>query len=185
MAEHDEFQAPLSLVDATSTRSPLPQYELKPQSVLLHVYNLSRSVVVANDLLSTEGIALGGAFHVGLEVYGSEYAYGVAGVAHLLPRAEEDHVYKCSVYLGETSLSHESFASLLAQACQKWRGADYDLLERNCCCFCSEVVQQLGVGPMPAWIDHFSRLLLSGRQLADYSIQSCLSALQRGRALLK
>jgi len=183
--EPDDVQAPLTLVDAC--RNPVRQMEIRPGSVLLHVYNLSESVVGANSLLafSMDRVAVGGVFHVGVEVYGSEYAYGVCGVSHLLPRAEEDHVYQCSVYLGETPLAPDQFAAVLMGACKRWSGANYDVLGCNCCCFCAEMLTHLRVGRMPLWVDRFSRVLFSGREAGREALLASIQACLQGSALVQ
>merc|ERR1719149_532028 len=63
VAEAGEVQAPLKLVDPG--RNPV-QMAIKPWSVILHVYNLSSSIVTANSLLAFS--MDGGVFHVGIEV---------------------------------------------------------------------------------------------------------------------
>jgi len=180
VAEAGEVQAPLKLVDPG--RNPV-QMAIKPWSVILHVYNLSSSIVTANSLLAFS--MDGGVFHVGIEVYGSEFAYGICGVSHLLPRAEEDHVYLCSLYLGETPLTRNQFADMLSEMCSRWGGADYDVLGFNCCCFCSQMLERLNVGPMPLWVDRFSRLLLSGREAGRDAVLASIQGLLQGGAVVR
>jgi len=179
-AEAGEGQAPLKLVDPG--RNPV-QVAIRPRSVLLHVYNLSSSIVTANSLLAFS--MDGGVFHVGIEVYGSEFAYGVCGVSHLLPRSEEDHAYLCSLNLGETPLTRNEFAFVLRDMCWRWGGADYDVLGYNCCCFCSQMLERLNVGPMPLWVDRFSRLLLSGREAGRDAVLASIQGLLQGGAVVR
>lgn len=179
-AEAGEVQAPLKLVDPG--RNPV-QVAIRPRSVLLHVYNLSSSIVTANSLLAFS--MDGGVFHVGIEVYGSEFAYGVCGVSHLLPRSEEDHAYLCSLNLGETPLTRNEFAFVLREMCWRWGGADYDVLGYNCCCFCSQMLERLNVGPMPLWVDRISRLLLSGREAGRDAVLASIQGLLQGGAVVR
>jgi len=180
VAEAGEVQAPLKLVDPG--RNPV-KATIRPWSVLLHVYNLSPNIVTANSLLAFS--MDGGVFHVGIEVYGSEFAYGICGVSHLLPRAEEDHVYLCSLNLGETPLTRIQFANMLSEMCGRWGGADYDVLGFNCCCFCSQMLERLNVGPMPVWVDRFSRLLLSGREAGRDALLASIRGLAQGGAAVR
>jgi len=163
--ERGEYQAQQVLVNAL--RDPLDHDdELEPNAVLLHVYNLNESLCPANQALSfsSGSVALGGAFHVGTEVFGTEYSYGVYGVCSSAPLTETSHVYECTVFMGWTSLNKETFASRLYNLAQHWRGADYDVLGRNCCSFAADLLIHLGVDELPLWIDRFARLIDGGRQ---------------------
>lgn len=133
--ESGQFQAPELLVDQQRNEVVLGAHA--PQDVIVNVYNLNSGVVRANEMLvfSSERIAVGGAFHVGIQVYGSEWTYGVYGVCREVPRSETAHVYSCSVYMGRTEMEPVALAGLLHRLCHAWRGEDYDLFSKNCCSF--------------------------------------------------
>lgn len=38
----------------------------------------------------------------------------------------------------------------------EWQGNTYDLLARNCCHFCETFAAELGVGPIPGWLNRFA-----------------------------
>lgn len=137
--------------------------EMAPNSVILHVYDLSRSLQVANKVLtfSMHDVAMGGAFHVGVEAYGSEWSYGSGGVVADPPRTADGHIYRCSIHLGQTTLIQ--WVMELHELCQTWSGSDYDMLGHNCCSFAGELCRRLGVKPLPPWVDRFARLLHQGR----------------------
>ncbi|OLP95096.1 hypothetical protein AK812_SmicGene22815 [Symbiodinium microadriaticum] len=84
----------------------------------VHVYNLTEGFVKANSLLSVATRGSVGAFHVGVEVFGGEWSYGLYGVSVSPPRQQTRHVYKCSVLLGETELNEVQFAAVLRSAFQ-------------------------------------------------------------------
>lgn len=172
--EEDESQSELVLLDVN--RQPVRQNVIQSvalNTVVLHVYNLNDTFVDTNRLLtfSHEQGALGGLFHVGVEVYGSEWAYGVCGVSCSPPRAESPHVYECSVHMGATSLNRGQFTLLLYELCRLWRGAEYDIVGHNCCSFAREFCERLGVGTTPLWVDRFARLLHAGREAGQQAIQ--------------
>jgi len=166
--EAGDEQAKLNLL--SMDRTPLRSTVSCPEWVLVHIYNLSETFVGANQVLTfSEGLAIGGAFHVGVEVYGAEWSYGVYGVACDPPRAETAHVYECSVFVGATAKDPEQAAEVLFRLCQEWHGRNYDVLSHNCCSFGRRFVEELGVGPMPLWIDRFARTLHGGRDAVRHA----------------
>lgn len=180
--DEDETQSELVLLDVH--RQPAKQtviQSLALNTVVLHVYNLNESFVDTNRLLafSNDRGALGGLFHVGVEVYGSEWAYGVCGVSCSPPRAESPHVYECSVYMGNTSLNRGQFTLLLYELCHQWHGAQYDIVGHNCCSFARELCERLGVGATPLWVDRFARFLNAGREAGQQAIQVGAHAMQQ------
>eukprot|EP00927_Polykrikos_kofoidii_P053620 TRINITY_DN48214_c0_g1_i1.p1 TRINITY_DN48214_c0_g1~~TRINITY_DN48214_c0_g1_i1.p1 ORF type:complete len:585 (+),score=48.93 TRINITY_DN48214_c0_g1_i1:112-1866(+) len=169
-----DFQA--KLVVLTADRKPISQEQWKAMdsanTVLLHIYNLSQSFVGPNSVLAfSEGGAVGGAFHVGIEVYGSEFSYGVYGLCCDLPRSETCHVYQCSVPLGRTEFSQMRVADALHNMSQVWLGRGYDLFGRNCCSFAAEFARVLGVGEVPRWVDRLPRVLHASREAGRKAIQ--------------
>ncbi|CAE7392501.1 unnamed protein product [Symbiodinium necroappetens] len=132
--DEGDYQAKLTLL--SPSRVPLASSgPIHPQWVQVHVYNLSENFVGANQMLAfaESGPALGGAFHVGVEVFGAEWSYGVYGIACDPPRSETAHVYECSVYVGVPWAVNEvksqmEVADILHTLCQEWRGQDYDVL---------------------------------------------------------
>mmetsp|Transcript_75924 Transcript_75924/g.180477 ORF Transcript_75924/g.180477 Transcript_75924/m.180477 type:complete len:548 (-) Transcript_75924:103-1746(-) len=147
--------------------------DLKPATVILHVYDLMDELQAANALLAfkVHGVTVGGAFHVGVEVYGNEWTYGTLGVCCEAPRTAAEHIYRCSICLGDTKLTQREVATVLHQMCQRWRGKDYELLDKNCCRFSSEFCERLGVGPMPYFLDRFARLLGGGRAVGKGALE--------------
>ena len=45
---------------------------------------------------------------------------------------------------------------LLCRMVLAWTGASYHAFTRNCCTFCDELCQGLGVGPLPPWINNLA-----------------------------
>jgi len=140
---------------------------LANNTVLLHVYDLHEDLQETNGYLafSLDNFAMGGLFHVGVEVFGSEWSYGYIGVCCDPPRTLEAHEYRCSVVMAQTELSSREVAKQVYNLCQTWSGKEYDLISRNCCSFATELCQCLGVGALPPWVDRFARLLDHGKKL--------------------
>ena len=152
--DEGDYQADLELRSPTN-RSPLTG-DTAPQAVEVHVYNLGENFVGPNHVLNF-GPALGGAFHIGVEVFGAEWSYGVHGVACDPPRSETAHVYECSILLGSTARSRMEVAEILFHLCREWRGRDYDMFSHNCCSFGRRFVETLCVRPLPDWVDRLAR----------------------------
>lgn len=134
--------------------------------VRLHIYDVSHeeAVIQINQVFARKDspVKFGGAFHVGVEVNGLEWCYGLSendckpGVACLMPRRHPCHHYRQTVFLGKTVLNAEDIAALISDLIEEWPGQDYDLLSRNCCHFADEFCVRLGVGNIPGWIHRFA-----------------------------
>mmetsp|Transcript_84505 Transcript_84505/g.133479 ORF Transcript_84505/g.133479 Transcript_84505/m.133479 type:complete len:566 (-) Transcript_84505:152-1849(-) len=160
-------------------RKEVAEADIEPATVILHIYDINATMAVANKVLAFSGkdIALGGAFHTGLEAYGSEWSYGSAGVTSIPPRTA-DHVYRCSMVLGQTTLIQ--WVAELHDMCQTWRGQDYQLLGGyNCNTFVAELANRLGVGPVPGWVDRFSRIAGKGRETGKRVFRAASEARSR------
>jgi hypothetical protein len=46
--------------------------------------------------------------------------------------------------------------AILQRMRAEWLGSSYDLLTRNCCHFCEALAEELGVGPIPPWLNRFA-----------------------------
>lgn len=146
---------------------PLPPGNVRitpefPDQVLVNVYEITASDVLEkiNKVTATEKWLIGGAFHVGVEVYGREWSYGWGkgpGVACSMPRVHRKHRFRCTVPMERTPLSDGDVADIIGNLVEMWPGEEYDWLHRNCCTFANAFTEALGVGRIPAWIDRFAR----------------------------
>lgn len=134
--------------DRLATVAPVP--------VTLHLYDLGQSSQVQglNSILRPLGT---GAFHCAVEICGLEWSYGWAppgetGVFEGPPKGCDMHVYRESVEMGQAKMSVTDVAELIAVLSTDWAGADYDMLNRNCCHFSDTLCRWLGVGSIPDWI---------------------------------
>jgi hypothetical protein len=140
-------------------RQEIVDSQLSPATVILHIYDVNALLTSANNVLS---FSIGGAFHTGLEAFGSEWSYGCGGVSCEPPRTA-DHIYRCSMILGQTTLIQ--WVTELHNMCQIWIGSDYDMLSgHNCNGFVAELCRRLDIGPIPHWVDRFSRIAHQGRK---------------------
>mmetsp|Transcript_58665 Transcript_58665/g.166775 ORF Transcript_58665/g.166775 Transcript_58665/m.166775 type:complete len:283 (+) Transcript_58665:112-960(+) len=131
-----------------------------PEPVVLNIYNLGTtgSGYALNLVLRPLGTGL---FHCGVEVYGREWSYADnsqpgslrkdTGVFCCVPCNCEGHSYTQSVQMGRTGASEAEVLRLLRLLRPSWPVEGYDTLTKNCCHFCDELCQRLGVGSVPAW----------------------------------
>lgn len=139
--------------------------QLAPNIVLLNVYDLGDSDAIGKiNKVSTgnNNVLIGGVFHAGVEIFGTEWCYGFtddgrSGVSALPPRTHPQHTYRTTVPLGATELSGPEVGALMERMCAEWTGDRYHLLHCNCCNFCNELTQELGVGRIPGWVDRAAR----------------------------
>mmetsp|Transcript_82416 Transcript_82416/g.214743 ORF Transcript_82416/g.214743 Transcript_82416/m.214743 type:complete len:254 (-) Transcript_82416:471-1232(-) len=135
--------------------SPGPVFEPPPWAeVALSVYELNGAKAL-NAV--TETVGLGGAYHVGIEVYWLEWSYGWnfrgTGV-HVVPIGQSRiGKFKERISLGRTPLPPHEVFNVLAQLRREWPGQEYHYLRQNCGHFCAELSRRLYVpGEIPSWV---------------------------------
>eukprot|EP00927_Polykrikos_kofoidii_P009391 TRINITY_DN13916_c0_g1_i2.p1 TRINITY_DN13916_c0_g1~~TRINITY_DN13916_c0_g1_i2.p1 ORF type:complete len:281 (-),score=37.37 TRINITY_DN13916_c0_g1_i2:208-1050(-) len=154
---------------ATNSTEPRDKSVIEEGDVLIHVYDLANSdaIRIMNNVLLTFWI--GGAFHAGLEVYGQEWCYGYipkkdndgvpgSGAFASTPRSNAEHGYRLTIYMGRTSLGIEKCAGILERLTKDWADTQFDTFHHNCLHFCNAVCIELGLGPIPAWLDRGQRI---------------------------
>lgn len=133
----------------------LPEVAPAENAVFLHVYDLDS--VTAKINVVTRHMAQSGVFHVGVQVYNDEWCFGqhddyVTGVTCTKPKGHLFHVYRESVYMGETDLSRAEVWLLLERLKPEWPGNSYHLFQRNCITFADVLCHELGVKRVPEWV---------------------------------
>ena len=144
--------------------------------VFLHIYDVSTTKTISNLNAVTKNVG-GGVFHSGVELFGREWSFGFceegSGVFCCAPRSVDVHVYRETVRMGWCPLNESEVARIVGLLQRGWPGQSYDLLRRNCCTFSDELCQQVGVGPIPAWVNRFAH---GGAALADGSAAAVAKA---------
>jgi len=123
--------------------------------VVLNVYDLDKNWLKMNGLLC-DALQLGGAFHVGVEIFGNEWSFGTEGVGYSHARHHDVHVYRQSIPLGYTKYNAEKVTEIIDDMASSggWRGETYDILFKNCCSFAREFCcNMLGRDKIPGWVD--------------------------------
>lgn len=96
-------------------------------------------------------------FHVGVEVYGTEYFFTSSGIDACKPGQYAAQVYIDAIPLGGTDHSLDEVNFLLARMAGEWRGSDYQLLGYNCQDFAIAFCEQMGVQEkIPSWAIRFA-----------------------------
>lgn len=139
------------------------------ESVDIHLYDLSDTLGHLNSV-ALDLLGLGGALHVGLEVMGEEWSFGMHGVTVSIPKRHQYYAYRRTVHLGRTYLKRWQVEEALAAIQEEWLGSEYDIFSHNCGHFCNSLAMKLGVQKIPAWVTSLPEAmgkLPGGRTLAD------------------
>lgn len=166
------------LVKELSNLEENPKTPRGKSMVRLNVYHATRSRFV--EALNFVSSALGGAYHVAIEVYGQEWAYGATsagtGISVTEPRKDRGHRFCEAIELGTTCLSPGEVGLVILDLAPAWAGTDYDLLSRNCCHFSKALAKRLGVANLPSWIDRMARGLEAISAPTIWSPPACLAS---------
>ncbi|KAL2653786.1 hypothetical protein R1flu_021914 [Riccia fluitans] len=147
--------------DGSSATSHVPIY--------LNVYDLTPM----NGYVYWIGL---GIFHSGIEVHGSEYAFGAhdfptSGVFEVEPRSCPGFTFRRSILLGTTDLSPQDFRSFIEAVADNYYGNSYHLLTKNCNHFTNDVCCLLTGKEVPGWVNRLAGIGLFCSCLLPESLQ--------------
>lgn len=103
--------------------------------VTLHVYDTSWLASVTHVP----------AFHVGVEVLGTEFSFGDMGINCNRPGEYDSERYRTSISLGHTDLRDQEVLRVLRELQIEWPGEAYRLNGNNCQTFAEVFCQRLGL----------------------------------------
>lgn len=141
------------------------------EPVILNVYDLYWVPRSGSHAYTPNTILHWGVFHSGIEVYGTEFAYGChpfpsSGIFEITPREQFKYVgqfefrFKQSIHLGYTELDEETIRLKLVRLGNEWRGDHYHPTNKNCNHFTEALVQILvGKNEIPMWVNRLSYVL--------------------------
>ncbi|KAL3944242.1 MAG: hypothetical protein SGBAC_001685 [Bacillariaceae sp.] len=163
-----------------TNRIRLHVYDLIVESAVVPVFGVFELPVgqifsALNSGLHTLGT---GAYHVGVEVNGVEYAYGaneyegITGVFTCAPMTAPGFQYRTTIDFGDRkplfmgSRSTQDSRGILQGMAREYMGKEYDLLRKNCCTFAHDACVRLGIQDqeIPTW---FRNLAEAGKNTQD------------------
>jgi deubiquitinase DESI2 len=153
------------------------------RDVFLNVYDIASPqdptlISNINNWLVVGGL---GVFHSGVEIAGVEYCFGghpdsSSGVFQVSPRCAPDAVFREAIHMGQTALDRRDVAALLRTFIDAWPGNSYDLLDRNCNAFASDLCVALVGQPIPAWVNRLAYLGSRARWLLPKELDGATAA---------
>jgi hypothetical protein len=192
-----------NLDSEVSTVDTEPDFEVYiPSLVRINVYDLHSSMKSLNNFL--EGSFAGGLYHVGVEVYGTEFMYtscekhvqispnvrpphlhdfeegrsssSNSGIVQHTPRAHKFHSFKRSIDMGQTAFPRRRVLELAKDLGRNFQTETYHLIHKNCITFANEFTIALGVGPIPPiFLGPFGLKKESRASIADSQACSAVS----------
>lgn len=124
--------------------------------VYINVYDLTEY----NNYLYWLGL---GIYHSGLEVHGTEYAFGAhdhpsSGVFQVEPRNTPGFQYRTTILMGTTSLNVREVKSFIENASKEYNGDSYHLIVKNCNHFANDMTMRLVGKELPGYINRLARI---------------------------
>jgi hypothetical protein len=121
------------------------------EPVLLNVYDLSP----ANEHTRWLGF---GAYHSGVEVFGTEYTFGQGGVFSTTPKDAPGARLCETIILGEVYTSHRDVERVVDELRASFPPGSYHLLKKNCNSFSNALSARLLSRAIPGWVNRSATL---------------------------
>ncbi|KAL0334762.1 UNVERIFIED_CONTAM: DeSI-like protein [Sesamum radiatum] len=124
--------------------------------VYLNVYDLTP----VNGYFYWAGV---GIFHSGVEVHGTEYAFGAhdyptSGVFEVEPRQCPGFRFRKSIFMGTTHLNRDQVREFMEHQATNYYGDSYHLVVKNCNHFCDDICYKLTGNRIPKWVNRLARI---------------------------
>lgn len=96
-------------------------------------------------------------------VHGSEYSFGAhdhptSGVFEVEPKCCPGFMYRCSIFIGRTSLNPLEFRDFIQRMASEYHGDTYHLISKNCNHFTDDLSTRLTGKLIPGWVNRLAKL---------------------------
>ncbi|KYQ99901.1 hypothetical protein DLAC_03866 [Tieghemostelium lacteum] len=128
----------------------------RKENVYINVYDLHP----INNYTYLIGL---GAYHSGVEVYGTEYSFGghefsFSGVFEIEPKTVTGANLRESILIGETTLTNKQVQNLVDKIADEFAGNSYHPLQKNCNSFTKEFIKRLLNKEIPSYINRLAQI---------------------------
>ncbi|KAL5651810.1 hypothetical protein ACJX0J_037268, partial [Zea mays] len=95
--------------------------------------------------------------------HGSEYSFGAhdhpsSGVFEVEPKSCPGFIYRCTVFIGHTTLNSLEFREFIQRMASEYHGDTYHLISKNCNHFTDDLSTRLTGKSIPGWVNRLARL---------------------------
>jgi len=166
-----------------------PTLEEGVLEVRISVYKLPVSGYHTVDHLFGDTL---GVYHSACVVGGIEFAFGghdeegKSGVYRGKPEKDPNYHFYNRVVMGRVMMTQKELKDKIVSMAPKWSGTSYDIVERNCNHFSSDLCWDLMKKRPPAWINYTAEELLLQRRktkVAEQAVGKALTAWQADHAV--
>ena len=126
-------------------------YNNKNEPIYLNIYDL----YAFNKFIRPLGL---GFYHVGIEIYGTEYSYNKDGIFSVQPKTITKYPLRETIYLGDTNKNFHDIYSLILNLEKQFTSENYNSINNNCNHFCNTFIQHLSVSKIPDYINRLNNL---------------------------
>ena len=127
------------------------------EPVYLNIYDLHK----INNFIWYFGL---GVFHTGIELYGTEYSYGLnSGIFGTSPKSIMNLPLRETIYLGNTNKGYSEIYNIIIELKNTFKENNYNMLNNNCNHFCEMMSYKIVGTKIPNYIN---RLASFGRKVS-------------------
>lgn len=139
------------------------------ESIYLNIYD----IYSINNLISPFGI---GFYHLGIEIYGTEYSFNETGIFTIKPKTYEKYPLRETIYLGQTDMNFHNIYSIILKMDVQFNSLNYNLFNNNSNDFCNLFLNNLTISTIPSHINRLSNwtsiiyntILKKGHYIEEY-----------------
>jgi deubiquitinase DESI2 len=119
------------------------------EPIYLNIYD----IYSINNLTRPFGI---GFYHLGIEIYGTEYSFNKTGIFTIQPKTYEKYPLRETIYLGQSDMNFHDIYSIILKMDIQFNSLNYNLFHNNSNDFCNLFLNNLSVYKIPSHINRLS-----------------------------